>query len=793
MRHRHPGALLMLVVWAVCLWACYGHCHAQTTEPGPAVSPDAAAPGETAEPAAGSSPGSPVTPPGPPAASGTPGPGPAAPATTAGAAPGASPAATAEEDPNRLRLKADRVRVDDTGTTGEGSVQVSSSEFTASADQVFLDADQVWLTFRGHVEIGTSQMKTTATSLQINLETSKWRVTGARTEVLPEFFGRDVQGPIYVQGQTIRSAPASDDIEAFFGSATTCDLSRPHYALRSSYIRALPGKKVRFRRPALYLFGSRVVRFPVDFTLRLDGRQNQFIPEVGQNEVEGYYAKFRFPYGGETSSGLLRLQQTQKRGTGLGVQHELLGGQQYASLSVFWEPSEGALSSDINHRYDFSPNLSSALNASLQRNSGYFGDSQNLTGDLTFRRTFQGGQSQLGLQRSASRSGSYSSRLYSVALTHDQRSSPNTSWSARATMRGSSYQANQPTDRELETSFDYRDSGRRRYSLQVVANKRYDLDGSDYTGDSSYRVLNRIPEITIATDTDRLDSWRLFGRLFTSAQLALGHFQQQPDNLSVSRAAFKFELGGSERRLSSSVRARTSARYYQSFYDDGSAQYLLGASMDVRQQIGSHWTNRINYEHSKPSGYSPIRLDYWGNRQDLVYQGVGVWGDNLRVNLSSGYDFVQNRWRTVWGQFQILTSPNSRLQIQTGYDLDTAKWRPLNAQWAFVHPDLLQVNLGAQYDLDQGRLWQSTLGLDWFVDRKTRIEFQGRYSGYTHRLDQMDIRLSRDLHCWVGSISYSKLTGDFQINLGLKAFPAIQVNFGSARGPAYQSGGGVYY
>ena len=84
------------------------------------------------------------------------------------------------------------------------------------------------------------------------------------------------------------------------------------------------------------------------------------------------------------------------------------------------------------------------------------------------------------------------------------------------------------------------------------------------------------------------------------------------------------------------------------------------------------------------------------------------------------------------------------------------------------------------------------MNLDWMLSHKTRLEVIARYSGDTKSVDDLDVRVTRDLHCWVGAVSWSKLTGDFQINLGLKAFPSMQANFGSSRGVDFQSDTGSF-
>jgi len=140
-----------------------------------------------------------------------------------------------------------------------------------------------------------------------------------------------------------------------------------------------------------------------------------------------------------------------------------------------------------------------------------------------------------------------------------------------------------------------------------------------------------------------------------------------------------------------------------------------------------------------------------------------------------------------------MTSRSSKLDLQASFDLNEVAWRPLTARWVFVHPDQLSISLASQHDLDTGQMTQGTFDIDWRANEKTRLELLTRYSGYTDKFDQIEARLTRDLHCFTGSISYNKLTDDIQLVIGLKAFPSVQTDFGTTHGARTGGGEGTYY
>jgi len=106
----------------------------------------------------------------------------------------------------------------------------------------------------------------------------------------------------------------------------------------------------------------------------------------------------------------------------------------------------------------------------------------------------------------------------------------------------------------------------------------------------------------------------------------------------------------------------------------------------------------------------------------------------------------------------------------------------------------LYLTASTEYDLDRSQLTRATMELDWRWHRWWRIELLTGYSGYRKDFSTLDIQLTRDLHCMVASVAYSKSLDEFRFNLGIKAFPAPERLLGIGRGGAlFQSGSGQYF
>ncbi len=712
-------------------------------------------------------------------------PAPATPAVPEGAGAAAVPpppptgAAAASPGDDDIRFKADNVVVVDETVMAEGGIEAQTREFTITSDTALIDADQVWVYFVGNVVVGSDKLSATATSFTVNLETSKWHAKDVRLMAQPQFFeSAEVTEPVYVWAERTGSQEDGDGIEGFAGLATTCDKSaHRHYELRSNYMRVTPGNRLLVRRPQLYLFGHRILTYPFDLILSFNRKDNRWIPEVGRNEVEGYYAKFAFNYlFNQQNTGLLRLHLTEKRGVGMGFDHGLDSPRHTAQLSLFYEPKEGALSSRLSHRWLASEHFTTSLSSDLQRNSGYSGSTETLANSLNLELTGAGSATQLGFQQSLSESSYTTSRRFTTAFTH-RNNSPGLDWNVRATMQDSRYGTDVAPDRSLDAGFELR-RRKKSYDWALYADDYWDLDAQG----TRRTQTHRLPEFEFSTDTQRLGMRPLFGRLDTRASFSLGRYTQESEQEEFGRARFRFDFGGKEHRLGAKSRLRTNAYYYQSFYGEGSAQYTVGLNSQLSTDWGRGWNTRVQYGWSNPDGYAPIRLDYWGRRSDIAVQAVHLKPGKSRFDLSGGFDLLNDRWNTLTGRVEYMTSRSSKLDLQAAFDLNEVQWRPLNARWAFVHPDQLSITLGSLYDLNDGQLTQGTIDFDWRVDPKTRLELLTRYSGYTEKFDQLETRLTRDLHCFVGSVSYNKLTDDIRVSIGLKAFPSIQTDFGTTHG-----------
>jgi hypothetical protein len=705
---------------------------------------------------------------------------------TAEAGPGSGEAAAGSQEgdawpgelqEDQIQIEADDVYYYEGATGAQGNVVVRYRDLVIRADVAEIDEDQVWGSFRGNVVIEMANQRTTAAKLTINFDTEQWQVEAGRTVIEPSFFERGVAEPVYVGGRRTEAEEGGEPVHVIEGYATSCDLERRHYALTSPHITVLPDDRVVLERPTVEVLGRRVVRYPWDLVLSLRRRHNRFIPALGQNEVEGYYAKFAYLYlAGAHADGIIRLHLTERRGVGFGGDHYFDTNSQSGEVALFLEPQEGAYSGRGHHIYRFNDRLGSDLSVNMQRNSGYGGATGSLSGNLAVRHSGDSSDSTLGFEHSRTDSPYSTSRRFTTNFSHRQRLGLDAGWNFQSVLRRSSYGPDQPAREYLESDFEYHER-RSHLDWALAAEKAWDFSDDDAGSSPSYGQ-DRLPEIVVNTDSRRLNDWELLGRVPVRATLRAGRFVQYPDEETISMAALETNLGGGTTRLGSSSKLRTSGAFSQGFYDEGSARYTTGFSADLDSELGAQWQSRLSYGFGGVHGHSPLRRDYSYKREDLNLQLVRQVLDRSRVEITGGYDFVDDRYREARLRAYFNASDRDRWELMGGYAIEESLWRPLQLRWTHATPDSLYLTLRSRYELEGTGLTAADLELDWQAHRLWRLQAISTYSGYTNDLEHLNLRLTRDLHCWMASITYNMDLNEVRLNLGLKAFPFEEREWG---------------
>ena len=686
--------------------------------------------------------------------------------------------------PDQVLITGERFRYTSDGTEVQGNVELKYQDLTLRGGRAQLDQDRIWGAFPGSFSLDAKLYKALGKDLRINLDTQDWTATDASAEVEPDFFGQYVAAALYLRAQQVSGGPSG--VIGLQGVGTSCDLwPGPHWMLRSNRVTYLPGDRVIFQRPTLYMFGHRLIRYPWDLVLSLRREENRFLPEVGQNQVEGYYAKFAYGYVlNDENSGFLRLNLTQLRGVGFGIDHLLDAPKQQGELSLFYEPKMGSLTGEVSYKNQLSRLFSGSLDYSFQNDSGYGVTSSSSNGDLTFRYDTASSQSLLGFQRSVVSTDTSSSTQFTTNLTHQERLGTDGDWSFRSTYHNSQYSANVPATETLETELRWRRQFPA-YAVSFLAQKQYDLSAPGATATSAY-VLNRVPDLALTTQSERLGNRRLFGSAFEATGY-VGYFQQEPDDTNVYRTGLDLRLPGHVQQLGGRATLRTSARFQQMFFSDGSAQWLGDVESEYNLQLTRSWQSRLTFSYLKPNGFSPLRQDSYSPTSVLYWEAVRLVPDRMRLDFTFGRDFHNSLYQDAIVRAEIMLTPRNRIEMQSGYSIELAQWRPINLRWVYATQRAWWSAVTVNYDLAATDLTDVSFDIDWLPAAKWRLQLLAGYSG-AGGLDQADVRVTRDLHCMLATLSYAWETREIRFGLGIKAFPSDTRTFGvGGRGQYFES------
>ncbi|MGQ9732903.1 MAG: hypothetical protein ACUVX8_16725 [Candidatus Zipacnadales bacterium] len=694
-------------------------------------------------------------------------------------------------------LTADEMYSEAGAIYARGHVRIRHKDFVITGEEGEIDEEGVWALISGNVVIESQGQRTTGSRLRINLETEWWQLLDGKAKLEPEYLEDQVTEPVYVSGASLVSEPRRDLVVVRDATVTTCDHAEHigeevHYEMTADECRIVLNREVVLDHPTVWALGRRIFRYPGKLRLKMDEDRSRFIIEFGNNEVEGFYVKIGYPYeAGRSASGLARLHLTTKRGPGFGIEHWFDNGQSVGEIDLFAEPTQGAWSTRLRHRFQYSRNLSTQFTSSLQSNSGYgYGTTSSVSSDLTIFSDTGDTHTTLGFQHSRTSGTSYSSTRFTNNLTHQQRGPADIDWTLRSVYRVSDYSSASAADEELEVDLNMR-RVQAAYDWELGYRQRFDLDGTRYTGDDLYYSLDELPSLILRTDTERMGfHWGLP----IQTRLELGQFNQQPEDTHIQRASFLAEVYGDTIRLTKKHEVRSGAAFRQSFYSDGSAQYDLRASADFESHWGGPWYTRLLWDWEQPAGFSPLRQDYAVKRHDFEFNLSHYVANRSRVELNTGYDLQQSIWRDLVLRAEFTPNNHNRFEVQTSYDLEYEEFRPLEARWQFVKQRRLDMELSTSYDIEDAELSQIVIDSDWVLSPKWRFETLAGYNGTQGDFEFFETRITRDLHCWLASLSYSLSQREIRLNIGLKALTRGDWEYGlGSQGQRLTTRSGQYF
>ncbi|MCX6346004.1 MAG: hypothetical protein NT018_13190 [Armatimonadetes bacterium] len=636
--------------------------------------------------------------------------------------------------------------------------------------------------FGGGVVFRIDEQEIRGESLTLNLKTREWALRKASTAIEPQFVRGYLCAPVFVLGESIEGI-GRKSITAINSETTTCNLTIPHYELRSRSITVYPERRIVLRNVAAYALGHRL--FALNYLvipLRNVPENPNLIPRFGQSVEEGFYMKSAYAYTGTaTQAGFLLLDLMSRKGIGTGIRHQYQLNRGLGDVQIYrledQTINQTTLTGRLNHTQRIG-DVDVLLTSNFRNNSYiYAPQSKSINNLLSLTRNTQSANSSLTISQGIDDVFVQTKRL-NANLTHRQTLANRALLNSNF-IYNSFGGTNTPNTARLTSQASVSQAGPR-FDWSLSAQKIDDLSAESFVGGGRFGGIERLPELAISSDTTKLGNFLLFGAP-ANLKLAFGEYNELPSTNNIGRAYFEIGTPSLQHKLTDTWTLNTTSGFRQFAYSDNTAQYSLYTNTGLSKKLGQSSTFNLAYRFQEPRGFTPFRFDYVG-KYNTLNAGLSIKeSERFKLNVLSGYNFEQKQfpWQDAIIRCSIQPSENFLLYTATGYDINRKEWRTLINQMRVRIGDNFRFDLGTRYDAVAKKLAMVRPQLDTTIGNKTRIQAVAGYNGFTNAFDYRSFMLTRDLHCWEASLVYTNQTGFYQnkslmLYMRIKAFPVFR-------------------
>ncbi len=688
-------------------------------------------------------------------------------------------------------------------TISRGKTTFSYRDFSVTGDRGIIDDNTKRATIAGNLQVTARGQTFQGQSLTFDLDTGRWLLSSVAKTFPPELFPRGtVLEPLYIRDGRVLGQGDTGIGENF--KFTSCD--RDDYYLKSNRIefyRDKNGQPQRLvtRKNALYVLGRKILPLPVYVIGLVSGAGSRRSPvqaTFGQNATDGFFVRSFYDISATNKyTNSVLLDALQKRGLGVGLQQlDAAGGVLYAyaltSQTGGRETNFRVLKNrDLSDILKVSARLEETSNNSL---TGPGVGARN--GDLTFTRNGARAKSNVNLRVNSSNFGSGDNRSGSVTVDHRQEFGQGYSLTA-------SGQLNQS-----QSSFGVagapamtNDSATGDLNLQLGKNaKRFDLflrtELHPDIVNNRINQLERLPELTLQSDTKKLPIPGLADYLPGNFTLAVGRFneprtivgadgQTQFAGLKKDRADIFYNASEKSYRLLGQGRStsvfRASGNFDQALYSDNFSRYNYAYNMSLTNTLG-YFQLKTNFYNSRTFGATPFQFDFFTPSENIDYTASYDVGPKLRLNLTGGSDIMNSYQRDLIFNAQFAPSKNFYGSLGTSYALENSNFGEIYGNFNLARNRRKfgggTLAFGFRYDPNGRGLTRANVSTDVNLGAKTRVQGLTSYSGFSKKFEFTQIRVIQDLHCFNLYVNYDSQRNQIRLDLALKAFPFADTRFG---------------
>lgn len=669
-------------------------------------------------------------------------------------------------------------------TIARGNVTARYRQYIVTSDYAEADYRTNIAYFEGNVVFRTGALTVTGERIILNIRTGEWSFIQGNTRITPEFAEGYLNAPVFVEGTRVEGY-RQRQFFAYDTAATTCNLAHPHYELVSRYIAIYPNDKIVARDITTYILDKKLFTIPrIVIPLREIQRNPRLIPRFGQSEAEGFFVKTAYTLLGDRNKTVdLLLDLMTRKGVGTGITSDYKVSRGGGALDFYYLNDRSIDETTLMGHFDHSQRLGTlnlGLSSDFRDNSYlYAPNSKTLRNQLTLTRNRPTANSLLNLSQNIDNVFQRTSQL-SGTIKHVQSFGPDTRIDAGLDYFG--FNANDSTRAQLISQFAF-ENQQDKFDWSLSARELTDLSDEAFVGRGGFAGVERLPELALASDTQRLGQILPFN-IPARFLFSYGLFSELPEDIQRDRAYLQIDSPTIRRSVSPTWTLASGAGFRQFVYSEDEAQYAVNVNAELNKKIGEESLFALTYRYQKPRGFTPFRFDFIGDYNILNARFNLQETQRLRMSILAGYNFEQDNfpWQDIVLRLSYQPTNSFLLYAATGYDINTSRWRTLINQLRIRAGDRFKLDIGTRYDTTRSKLATIATNLDMQIDRKTRIQAVAGYNGFTSSLDYSSVMITRDLHCWEAQLVYTDQQGFFEdksimINFRIKAFPLFQ-NFG---------------
>jgi len=631
-------------------------------------------------------------------------------------------------------------------------VQFGYQDIEVKTDYLKINLTTNLLFASGEVLFKQNETETNCEELTYNWKTKKIILLQLKGELT----GEGIKGKLYYQGEKMENFP--ETVEITEGSFTTCELEEPHYHIVAKEMIIYPKDKIIARNISWYEGKKKIITLPY-FLIFLDRKTQQpILPKIGQNSKDGWFIKTNFNYYiDEKSYGTFYLDWLEKKGIGTGVEHTWEIGSQNnpgeTSLYLYQikEKDSGRinLTGKIKYGQEFENNIKTQVTLDYSGMKAGGGEllSNSLKSQFTFDKQGEKYNLKIGGKYNFSGTGLSQEDLSingNIKLNYNYTFNDKLSSALTLVYTDKNPASQEVADLELKPKLELKYKGKG-YTLNLITEKRFDLDGDNYTGENVSKIINRLPEFVFNKSATAIGDTKITYDIDAS----VGHFYEAATEEDNWRGEYIINIKRPF-KLGEYLTLTPSGIFRQDVYLTGEARYLVGGKVDLKAVYNPYISSTISYGYNKSVGPTPFNFDYIAPLSNTVSGKLTLKpSEKVKLDLSTNYNFVTENFGNLVAKVEYKPKDDWKMNFSSSYNLNTNEWTK---------------KINSTLDLQ--------LSEDW------RIKYKGVIDLDEFKLTKSVVGITRDLHCRELTINYKQATKSIWVEFYIKAFPTEKITLG---------------